>query len=486
MFHHIAYLFGLPPLAENDYEITDEHTLVQSIESAWPGNQIAENALLLALFNNEHDWDRFGTLIKPEWFRDDNHRIVFEEMRESANKGESFTPFTIAARIGARFSDPSHPAVNLVVGMDGEEAVGATHVFFKRVADEYARDKLIRTLRAETQYVRDATDEDIDDLIERVISRINTTTSDRMTDDDIVKSSAPELLAPVLDELAYIKQHGRPKQFLKTGFSKLDELSWGGLRPGHLIVLAGRPGMGKTSFALNLCENVLRSNDEKLTVLFFTLEQRTEEIMFKLLSAASEVPFGKLKTNRLSPDEEAKVSTAIENITSYFSNFIVINPDGLAINDMMHTVKQVKRARGRLDLVCVDYVGLMEPASKRQQYGRALEIAEITRGLKNVANQENVPVLALAQLNRNADARTDQRPRLSDLRDSGSIEQDADMVLMLHQEKAQGNEPAYKTVQLLVRKNRHGPLGDIHLEFTEAITVFVEIETGQKSEPLPD
>ena len=244
--------------------------------------------------------------------------------------------------------------------------------------------------------------------------------------------------------------------------------------------------MGKTSFALNLCENAVRENGSGVTVLFFTLEQRSEEIMTKMLSAISEVPFGKLKTHRLSPKEEEQISDATESIREYLPNFIVMNPDGLAINDLVHTVKQVKRVHGRLDLVVIDYIGLMQPESERRWQSRTLEIAEITRGLKNLANHEEVPILALAQLNRNADSRTDQRPRLSDLRDSGSIEQDADMVMMLHRETAERNDPNYNKVKLLVAKNRHGALGTIHLEVHDEITVFDEIEFTDSSEPLPD
>lgn len=470
-------------MAESEFEVTDSVPLTESLAHPWPGNQIAENALLLGLFHNETEWDRYGVLVKPEWFQDQNHRVVFEEMRNAANLGDSLTPLTVAARISARFQEGVHPALSVAVGMDDAEAVGDTQVFFRTVQDEYVRGKLIRALRIAMQRVHEATDDDVNDLIEDVLKRVNEASGDRWTDEDIVKSSAPNLLAPVLEEIAYIREHGHPQKYLSTGFSRLDEMSWGGLRPGHLIVLAGRPGMGKTSFALNLCENAMRMNDQNLTVLFFTLEQRTEEIMFKMLSSASNVAFGKLKTNRLSAAEETELDKAQTYIRDYLQNFIVINPDGLAINDMVHTVKQIKRARGRLDLVCVDYVGLMEPESARRQVNRALEIAEITRGLKNVANQEGVPVLALAQLNRNADARTDQRPRLSDLRDSGSIEQDADMVLMLHREDTKANDPDYKKVKLMVTKNRHGPLGTVLLSFTEEITVFEEINTYTEPEP---
>lgn len=475
-------------MADNEMDAPDT-SLSEALDARLPSNPIAENSLLTALFENEKEWDEFGYLAKPDWFYDREHRVVFEEMQKAANAGERLTPFAVATRIRDRFSDGEHPAVKVVVGMHGAIPVGDTRTFFYRVQSDYVRRKLIYILKAAASEVFSTEHDDIDELIEVILKRINEASDERLTDDDIIKSSAPALLEPVEMELAYIREHGHPQRFLTTGLKELDAITWGGFRPGHLIVIAGRPGMGKTSLALNLCENVIRENDPGLVVLFFSLEQRTEEIMMKMLAAISQVPFGKLRTQKLEPVDEQRVADAKEDIHSYLSDFIVTNPDGLGINDLVHTVKQVKRIKGRLDLVCVDYVGLMQPElNRRYQQSRVLEIAEITRGLKNLANQESVPILALAQLNRNADlrSRSDQRPRLSDLRDSGSIEQDADMVMMLHRDEqiSDKNDPNFGKVQLIVNKNRHGPLGTITLQFHEDITVFEEREGAGEPEPL--
>ena len=470
-------------MAENEFDPPDALPLSDSINQRLPANQLAEYSLLIALFGSDDAWDEYGILVKPEWFMDPSHRIVFEEMQKAAKKGEPLTPFAIATHIRDRFSDSGHPAVELAIGLHGVEPIDDIRHHLQLVQNYYVRRNLIGVLNAASTEARDSTSDDIDDLIEQIHERIDKSSDGRLTVDDIAKSSAPALLQPVEEELEYIRVHGEPRNYLDTGFKRLNNLSWGGFRPGHLIVLAGRPGMGKTSFALNLCDNVLHTDDQDMTVLFFTLEQRTEEIMFKMLSAASGIPFGKLKTTRLNETEQKNLDIAVQNI-EFYSNFIVMNPDGLTITEMIHAVKQIKRVKGRLDLVCVDYIGLMQPDKSKSRQSRTLEIEDITRGLKNLANQEGVPILALAQLNRNADSRTDQRPRLSDLRDSGSIEQDADMVTMLHREESERNDPNYNKVKLMVTKNRHGPLGVINLEFIEEITEFREID--ERSEPLPD
>ncbi len=478
-------------MAENEFEAPEAHPLTESIVEHIPFNPIAENSLLIALFEDENAWDEYGILIKPEWFMDRSHRTIFEEMEKAAAKGERITPLSIATRIRDQSSDSSDAAIEVVIGMHDAVRVGDTRAFLHRVQNDFVRRKLLSVLKNSVSAVYESSSDEIDDLIERIHKRVDETSSDRLTDDDITESSAPALLAPVQEELDYIREHGRPREFLSTGFLQLNELTWGGFRPGQLNILAGRPGMGKTSFALNLCENVFKHYDGDATILFFTLEQRTEEIMFKMLSAMSEVPFGKLKTGRLSEEEQTHVDAAKEGIEKDLSDFVVINPNGLTISQMIHTVKQVKRARGRLDLVCVDYVGLMDgDANSSKYHNRPLEIAEITRGLKNLANQEAVPILALAQLNRNADARTDQRPRLSDLRDSGSIEQDADLVMMLHRaepddESKPENDPKAEKVTLFVTKNRHGPIDKIDLRFYKEIAVFDEIDTPDRRDPPP-
>ena len=471
-------------MAETEFDALAAPPISDAIVERLPFNQIAENALLVALFESANAWDEFGILIKPEWFMDRSHRAIFEGMQEVADTGKEVTPNTVASRIRDRFSDHQHPAIDLLREMTYAVRVGDTRVFFRRVQNDYVRRNLIGALKTATSEAYESTSEDIDDLIEQIHRHIDKTSEERLTDDDIAKSSAPALIEPVTEELDYVKKHDEPREFLNTGFKRLNALSWGGFRPGHLNVLAGRPGMGKTSFALNLCDHVFQANDRNVTVLFFSLEQRTEEIMFKMLAAASQVPFGRLKTRRLNQDEQQKLDDAVKDIRAFYSNFIVMNPDGLSISEMIHTVKQVKRAKSRLDFVCVDYIGLMQPDEGSRYQNRTLEVAEITRGLKNLANQEEVPILALAQLNRNADSRTDQRPRLSDLRDSGSIEQDADMVMMLHREVTERNEPDYNKVKLMVTKNRHGPQGMIDLEFFEETTQFIEIV--KEPEPLPN
>ena len=471
-------------MAENAPSYPEELSINQTLREPLPHNDLNEYSLLIALLASTDTWDEYGALLNPVDFLNTNHKIIYEEMRSLADTGGTLTAFQIAGRIAERFS-PDHPSVHVAAEMHGQSRLGEPRELLRLVQNDSIRRKLISELKASISNVHDGTSDEINDVIEETLRRIDAISDERLSDQDVIKSSAPHVLEPVLEELAYIKEHGQPRKYLNTGFDSLNEYSWGGFRPGHLIVLAGRPGMGKTSLALNISENVVFHNERDTSVLFLSLEQRAEEIGAKLLSSTSQIPFGKLKQHRLTASEEQKVISATETIREFMSNFIVMNPNGLTIGELVHIVKQVRRSLGRLDLVVVDYLGLMQPERNRRQESRALEIAEITRGLKNLANHENIPILALAQLNRNAASRVDQRPRLSDLRDSGSIEQDADMVLMLHRDTGKKNEPQQDLVDLIISKNRHGPTGTVRFQFYESITVFAEPKKDE-SEELPE
>ena len=455
-----------------------------------PHNDLTEYGVLVALVGNEGKrWDELRIELKSSDFFDPNHHIIFTELERLADAGEKLTAYTLGIRISERHGI-EHPAVRIAVGLDSEQTMSDPIVLIKQLKNYSLRRRLIGQLAAATERAYDLSEEHpgmiIDEVIEKVVDQSNT----ELSRDQLKKQAMPLLLDPVREELAYLKENGKPRQFLLSGFNMFDEVTWGGFRPGQLYVLGGRPGTGKTSMALNICENIMSSNalneaDEDLTIAFFSLEQTTEEIATKILCAMSDVPYGKFKTGAMSADEEMRVERACTDVETYCKNFIVLNPNGLTITDFIHSARQIKRTYGRLDLVVVDYIGLMSPATNKQYQNRTTEIAEITRGMKLLAIQEKIPILALAQVNRNSEDRaSSRRPRLSDLRDSGAIEQDADLVMFLYHEENETVKSDYNKFELIVAKNRHGRVSTINLQFKEAITVFSEHD--QQSEPLPD
>ena len=445
-----------------------------------PNNELAEYSVLVALFDKEGaEWDEYGIKLTAQDFFQAEHRIVFEEMMKVADKGEPLVPNSIAAQISNRFNR-NHPAVELATSLNGQVKIGKTDSYVDQVKSDSLKRHLIQALNEAKNEVFSDKDTNPEVLYERCLAKVTEAHQDRLKSDDLEKHSVPFHLSGVLEEVDYALKHGEPRKYLSTGFQNLDELTWGGLRPGHLYVIAGRPGMGKTSLALNLCENVSRNLVEKggATILFYSLEQPAEEITTKILSIATQIPFGNLKMGHLNPADEQNLENTVGILQELMLNYVVINPDAFTITDLVYSVKQASRAMNGVDLVVVDYIGLMQSPPQRHFMTRSQEIGEITRGMKNLANQQKIPIIALSQINRKPDERASNRPRLSDLRDSGAIEQDADMVMMLYKPTYSDSDPKkpdYNKFELLISKNRHGQANTrINLEFQEQITTFVE------------
>ena len=285
--------------------------------------------------------------------------------------------------------------------------------------------------------------------------------------------SSAELLNNVFIELKE-KSLNPTLAGLSSGFYDLDLLTQG-FQKSDLIIIAGRPSMGKTALGLNIALNVIR--ESKLPVLFFSLEMSKEQIMYRLLSIETNINQTRLKSGKLYQDDWVKLNKIIK-IMSKIPFFIDDTPN-LSIQDIQAKIKTILFEQGQIDLVIIDYLQLMQsPKSKMEN--RVQELSLITRALKNLARQFNIPIIALSQLSRNVENRIDKKPILSDLRESGSIEQDADLVLMLYKNKdfnlKQTKTQNYDFTELIIAKQRNGPLGNVKLKFDPNKTKFLNFD----------
>ena len=281
--------------------------------------------------------------------------------------------------------------------------------------------------------------------------------------------SSAELLNNVFIELKE-KSLNPTLAGLSSGFYDLDLLTQG-FQKSDLIIIAGRPSMGKTALGLNIALNVIR--ESKLPVLFFSLEMSKEQIMYRLLSIETNINQTRLKSGKLYQDDWVKLNKIIK-IMSKIPFFIDDTPN-LSIQDIQAKIKTILFEQGQIDLVIIDYLQLMQgPKSKMEN--RVQELSLITRGLKNLARQFNIPIIALSQLSRNVENRMDKKPILSDLRESGSIEQDADLVLMLYRNKDFNKTQNYYLTELIIAKQRNGPLGNVKLKFDSNKTKFLNFD----------
>jgi len=261
---------------------------------------------------------------------------------------------------------------------------------------------------------------------------------------------------------------------LSSGYDDLDSLTQG-FQKSDLIIIAGRPSMGKTALGLNISLNVIKQS--KLPVLFFSLEMSKEQIMYRLLSIEASISQTRLKSGNLYQTDWVKLNKVI-NVMSKFPLFIDDTPD-LSIQDIKSKIKTILFEQAQIGLIIIDYLQLMQN-SNSQQENRVQELSQITRALKNIARQFNIPIIALSQLSRNVETRMDKKPILSDLRESGSIEQDADLVLMLYQNKEsnlkQNENQDYYLTELIIAKQRNGPIGTVQLKFDQKKTKFLNFD----------
>ena len=279
-----------------------------------------------------------------------------------------------------------------------------------------------------------------------------------------------EILNNRYEEFAAI--HADPelvqRNMISTGYKSFDE-KLGGFKRGDLIIVAARPSMGKTAIALNFAQNVAKKNRH---VAIFSLEMSKEQLTDRLIAAAMAVDSWKLQKGKLTEDEFARMGDALETL-SHSKIYLDDSPAGEGLTSIKSKARRLKMESG-LDLIVIDYLQLM---SNGNSLNRVQEVSEISRGLKSLARELDVPVIALSQLSRQLESRPDKRPVMSDLRESGSIEQDADIIAMLYRDDYYNEFSETPGVtNVLSRKNRNGPIGQVDLKFEKSQQKFYEIE----------
>lgn len=281
-------------------------------------------------------------------------------------------------------------------------------------------------------------------------------------------SSIGEVLPYVLDEISALSESGRTIPGTATGISTIDRLTLG-LNNSDLVIIAGRPGMGKTAFATTIAVNVAKSTGK--TVAFFSLEMSKEQLTTRILSAAAMVKSENLRTGRLNEQDWENIAHATTEL--YNANVKIDDKALMTVGEMLAKT----RRQQNLGLVVIDYLQLVTAASKAGSENRQQAISEITRTLKIMAKDLNVPVICLSQLSRASEKRDNKRPQLSDLRDSGAIEQDADVVLFLYRDDYYNDDPDKANIaECIVAKNRHGETGTVELSWLPEYTMFCALD----------
>lgn len=436
-----------------------------------PHNEEAEKAVLGALLTdgvNSGVADVVTSIVKKEDFYRDAHRIIFEAI-EALIKGHKTVDFiTLSEELDRRKKLDTVGGIAYITSL-ANEATGYNIEEHARIISEKAQ--MRRLIDAGNKivgmtYAGEDEPEAIMNKAEQLILDVGGQTQGE-------SSFAPisDIVLTNLERLHALQQQEGGLTGIPTGFIDLDHIL-NGLNRSNLILVAARPAMGKTAFTLNIAQNVAMM--ENLTVAFFSLEMGKEELVGRILSSVAEVTADKLRRADMDQGDWDKVITAADRMSQ--SKLFIDDTSSLTVQDMRAKLRRLKVEHG-LDLVIVDYIQLMQGRSgNKSNENRQQEVSEISRNLKLIAREFNVPVIALSQLSRSVESRPDKRPVLSDLRESGSLEQDADIVIFLYRDKYYDeNSEEGDNAEILIRKHRNGSIGTVRLQFIGELTRFRNI-----------
>lgn len=432
-----------------------------------PQNVEAEQAVLGAMLLSHDAVIVAMEKLQPRDFYRDAHRIIFGAMEHLHRENKEIDVITLPEELNRMKKMDDVGGVGYVLNLPNMVGTASNAEYYANIVVEKALSRnLISTCTelATEAYDGEKKTEDLLDDAERRILQL----SDTKNRGDF--ASVGTVVEATLDKITKLYENKAGLTGLPTGFRDLDRMT-SGLQPSDLILVAARPSMGKTAFTLNIAQNV--GVRQHKTVAFFSLEMSQEQLVQRLLCQIAHIDSQKLRTGQLNSDEEwTRLTDACDKL--YESPIYIDDTPGISVAEMRSKARRLKSEHG-LDLIIVDYLQLMQGrnAESRQQ-----EISEISRSLKALARELKVPLIALSQLSRSVESRQDKRPMLSDLRESGALEQDADIVSFLYREDYYDKETENQHItEVILAKHRNGPVGSVKLYFKNEFTLFLNLDT---------
>lgn len=444
-----------------------------------PHNTEAEKSVLGAiLLQNDSIHRVIEQGLDAQDFYHDSHIKIFDTLVQLSMRGNALDLVTLSSSLRDR---------------GWFDAVGGQETLMNLVEDTFAisnvtqyariiKDKAMirRMIQASTQITQEAFEniEDVEaflDSAERRIFEVSNVKSSKTF------STLREILVQNMHDIEAAASRGSAVTGLGTGFTDFDRET-AGLHAGQLIVIGGRPAMGKTSLVLTMAQNA--AIQHKAVVAIFSLEMSREELGLRLLSGFARIDSKRIKTGRLMERDWARIGQAAEEMSK--SRIHIDDSGGLTVLDMRARCRRLQNTEKKLDLVVVDYLQLMQGSRSASREGsREREIAEISRNLKSLAKELRVPIIALSQLSRSVDSRQDKRPMMSDLRESGAIEQDADLVAFVYRDEVYNKETEDKGIaELIIRKHRGGSENTLRLKWMGEYTLFANLAADTPGAPI--
>ncbi len=431
-----------------------------------PHSVDAERAVLGGLMLDNKAWDRIADVVTAEDFYRHDHRLIFNAIGELAERNQPLDAVTVSEFL-ARNDQLDEMGGLAFLGQLAKDTPSAANIqAYGQIVRERA---LLRNLIdvgvaiADSAYTSDGRDasELVDDA-ERSVFQIAERGKRRGSGFQALR----KILPATIDRLDYLSHTEGDVTGLSTGFNSLDDMT-AGLQRGDLVIIAGRPSMGKTTLAMNIAENAAIGSGKAVAI--FSMEMSAEQISFRMIGSIGRVDQSNLRRGNFNDEDWNRINSAVAIMSE--AKIYIDDTPSLSPTEVRARARRLARENGGLGLIVLDYLQLMQVQGNKEN--RATEISEISRSLKALAKELDCPVIALSQLNRSVEQRTDKRPVMSDLRESGAIEQDADVICFIYRDEVYDKETTRKGIaDIIIAKQRNGPVGEVHLTFLGQYTKF--------------
>jgi replicative DNA helicase len=436
----------------------------------------AEQSVLGAVLLDNEAWEKIGDVLREEDFYRHDHRLIWQHLAKLLERNHPADVLTLtdALKSTGRLEEAGGLAY-LNALATGTPSAANVRRYAEIVRDRAVLRRLITVSDDIATTALNPQGRDTRQILDEAESKVFQISEDgsrgRAGFQDL-----QSVLAQVVERVDDLYNRENPNDItgVPTGFADLDRMT-SGMQPGDMIILAARPSVGKTAFALNICEHV--AIDQGMPVAVFSMEMGAAQLAMRLVCSVGRIDQQRLRTGRLTEDDWPRLTAAIQKMQD--ANLFIDETPALNPLELRARARRLARQYGKLGLVMVDYLQLMSGTGNSNE-NRATEVSEISRSLKALAKELNVPVIALSQLTREVEKRTDKKPSMSDRRESGAIEQDADVILFIHREdRYDPDSPNKGMAEIIIGKQRNGPIGSVTLTFLGQYTKFENYAPAQ-------
>ncbi|MBU9710908.1 replicative DNA helicase [Evansella tamaricis] len=441
-----------------------------------PQNIEAEQAVLGAIFINDQALVTASERLVPEDFYRAAHQRIYTVMLSLAQKGEPVDLITVTSELQTKKWLEEVGGVSYLSDLAGGVPTASNIEYYSQMVEE--KSLLRRLIRVATNIAQEgyAADEDVDSILNDAEKTILEVSQKKNSGAFI---SIKDVLVEAFDKIELLQHSAGEITGIPTGFTELDQIT-AGFQRNDLIIVAARPSVGKTAFALNISQNVATKTDENVAI--FSLEMGADQLVMRMLCAEGNIDAQRLRTGKLLDEDWQKLTMAMGSLSK--AGIYIDDTPGIKVNEIRAKCRRLKQERG-LGMIMIDYLQLIQ-GDARSGEGRQQEVSEISRSLKGLARELEVPVIALSQLSRGVESRQDKRPMMSDIRESGSIEQDADIVAFLYRDDYYDRESEKKDIiEIIIAKQRNGPVGTVELAFVKQYNKFVNLEKRYDEGDIP-